>query len=126
MKNTEGKSVLVVDDSALMRMLIIKIIDGFMQGISVTEAVNGIDGITKMRAQDFDLVLTDMVMPEMDGLQMVNEIRRSLNNTVPVVIITTKGEEKERNLGLSHGADGYITKPVNARELREAVLRFLR
>lgn len=126
MKNIEGKSVLVVDDSALMRMLIIKIINRFMQGVSVTEAVNGIDGITKMRDQDFDLVLTDMVMPEMDGLQMVSEIRRSLNNTVPVVIITTKGEEWERNLGLLHGADGYITKPVNARELREAVLRFLR
>ena len=67
-----------------------------------------------------------MVMPEMDGLQMIGRIRGSLNKTTPVVIITTKGEAGKRDLGLLQGADSYITKPVNAHELKKTVLRFLR
>ncbi|MDH4231965.1 MAG: response regulator [Nitrospirota bacterium] len=126
MEDRGRKNVLVVDDSALMRMLISMTIKKNIQGIAVTEAVNGADAITKMQDQDFDLILTDMVMPGMDGLQMVSAIRDSVSKTIPIVIITTKGEARERDLGLLHGADSYITKPVNAHELKETVLKFLK
>lgn len=126
MKALSGKHILVVDDSALMRMLISVTMKKFMREVTVTEAVNGVDAITKMQNQDFDLILTDMVMPEMDGLRMIREIRGTMNKTVPIVFVTTKGEEGERELGLSLGADSYITKPVNPHELIGTVLRFLK
>lgn len=125
MKDLNVIKVLVVDDSATMRMLISLIIRKTMHGITVTEAVNGLDALTKMQEHEFDLVLTDMVMPEMDGLQMIDRIRRSLKKAIPIVMVTSKGEEKERDIGLSHGADDYIVKPVNPRHLKETVTKLL-
>lgn len=125
MTDLKRKSILVVDDSATMRMFIAMAIKKVIEGVTVTEAVNGVDALAKMQDHDFDLVLTDMVMPEMDGAQMIGKIRGSLNKTIPIVIITTKGEERERDFGISSGADSYLTKPVNVYNLKETVLRFL-
>lgn len=124
MENCEKKRVLVVDDSATMRMLISVTLRNVLSGLSVTEAENGADALEKLQGQNFDLVLTDMNMPEMDGAQLIREIRGS-SKDIPIAVITTKGEEKDRDFGLSLGADGYITKPVKGNELREIVLRFL-
>ena len=125
MTDLDGKNILIVDDSAVMRMLISIIIRKTAKLVNITEAVNGIDAITKMREQDFDLVLTDIAMPEMDGLQMVRTMRNSLNKTVPVVIITSKGKTGEKELGLRQGANGYITKPLDTHALKKVVLDFL-
>ena len=78
-----------------------------------------------MQTQDVDLVLTDMMMPEMNGLQLIENIRKLLNKDVPIIVITTKGEEENRELGLSLGANGYITKPVSGNKLKDEVLKFL-
>jgi two-component system chemotaxis response regulator CheY len=126
MMGTTEKRILVVDDSATMRMFIAMAIKKVIGGITVTEAVNGVDALAKMQNHDFDLVLTDMMMPEMNGAQMIGKIRGSLNKTIPIVIITTKGEERERDFGISIGADSYLTKPLNAYELKDTVLRFLK
>lgn len=119
------KNILLVDDSSVMRMFLSTLIRKTLPGITIVEAVNGLDALEKLKDQDFDLVLTDMIMPEMDGVQLIEEIRRGLNKRIPIVIITTKGEEGERERGLSIGADGYLTKPIDGYELKETVLKFL-
>lgn len=119
------KSVLVVDDSATMRMYLSMTIKKFMGGLSVSEAVDGAEAVAKMENRDFDLVLTDIVMPQMDGIHLVDTMRRSFNRSTPIVVVTTKGEEKERDAALSLGANAYIAKPVNVQKLREIVLKFL-
>ena len=121
----KNKKILIVDDSATMRMFLCMSIKKTAAGVSLTEAVNGVDAVEKLKKDDFDLVLTDINMPEMDGTQLVEKIRGSLNKNMPIIIITTEGEEKHRDLGLSLGANGYITKPVNSYELKETVARFL-
>jgi two-component system chemotaxis response regulator CheY len=125
MKGHAMKRILVVDDSATMRMLISFSLRKIVRGVDVTEAGNGLEALSKLEGEDFDLMLTDLMMPEMDGLQLIGRIR-SLRKTLPIVVITTKGEERERDAGLSQGADSYITKPVDPGELRETVLRYLR
>lgn len=95
------KSVLVVDDSATMRMYLSMTIKKFMGGLSVSEAVDGAEAVAKMENRDFDLVLTDIVMPQMDGIHLVDTMRRSFNRSTPIVVVTTKGEEKERDAALS-------------------------
>lgn len=126
MKDLGNKKILVVDDSALMRMFISVTLRKTLTNVTITEAENGADAIKKLDSQNFDLILTDMMMPEMNGLQLIENIRRVLNKDMPIIVITTKGEEKDRKLGLSLGANGYITKPVNGHNLREAVIKFLR
>lgn len=124
MENIERKKILVVDDSATMRMLISMTIRKVVPAF-ITEAVNGVDAIRKLETQDFDLVLTDITMPEMDGLQLINRIRKTMNKEIPIIIVSTRGEEKDRDLGISLGANGYITKPVNNLQLKEAISKFL-
>lgn len=121
----QAAKILVVDDSATMRMFLTMTLKRTFADISITEAENGVDAIKKMQTQDVDLVLTDMMMPEMNGLQLIENIRRLLNKDVPIIVITTKGEEKDRELGLSLGANGYITKPVSGHKLKDEVLKFL-
>lgn len=121
----ESPKILVVDDSATMRMFLSMTLKRVFADISITEAENGLDAIEKLRAQDVDIVLTDMMMPEMNGLQLIENIRKLLNKDVPIIVITTKGEEKDRELGLSLGANGYITKPVSGNKLKDEVLKFL-
>lgn len=121
----ESPKILVVDDSATMRMFLSMTLKRVFADISITEAENGADAIRKLQTQDVDIVLTDMMMPEMNGLQLIENIRKLLNKDVPIIVITTKGEEKDRELGLSLGANGYITKPVSGNKLKDEVLKFL-
>jgi CheY-like chemotaxis protein len=124
MFNLSDKSILVADDSSIMRMFLVMNLKRLLT-VNITEAVNGRDALTKLENGKFDLVLTDMNMPEMDGAELVRQVRMSLKSDVPIVIITTKGEKKDRELGMSLGASGYLTKPVNPAELIKTVLTYL-
>ena len=125
MKTHNIKNVLVVDDSATMRMLISMSIRKVRDSIRITEAESGLAALSRMKQQDFDLVFTDMQMPEMDGGSLIQRIREHVSKDLPIIIITTQGKEHARDLGLSKGANGYLTKPVNTHELRETVMRYL-
>jgi|APFre7841882630_1041343.scaffolds.fasta_scaffold83572_2 CheY-like chemotaxis protein len=124
MFNLADKAVLVVDDSTVMRMVIVMSLKRILS-VKITEAVNGRDALTKLENGTFDLLLTDMVMPEMDGAELIREVRNRLKNDIPIVVITTKGEEKDRNVGLSLGANSYLTKPVDLKALIKTTLKYL-
>ncbi len=124
MFNLSDKSILVTDDSAIMRMFLVMNLKRMVK-VTIAEAVNGVDALAKLKTGKFDLLLTDMNMPEMDGAQLVRHIRLGLKSDMPIVIITTKGEVKDREAGMSLGANSYLTKPVNPAELIKAVLKYL-
>ena len=118
-----AKTVLTVDDSASIRQMVAFTLK--QHGYDITEAVNGVEALQKLQQQDFDMVLTDIMMPEMDGIELIRKIRGPLNKKIPIIVISTKGREEDRDLGLSLGANGYITKPLKGQELTEAVTKFL-
>jgi two-component system chemotaxis response regulator CheY len=122
------KSVLVVDDSATFRQLLcmsLARLDGVSQS-KITEAVDGEDALDKLRQGHFDLVLTDIRMPRMDGLEFVRRVRNDLDRKdLPIIIISTKGAEEDIELGLSLGASGYLSKPISMVKLRELVTGLL-
>lgn len=124
MLHQENKSILIVDDSMIMRMVLTMNLKRLLR-TNISEAVNGLDAIKKLSAGPFDLILTDMNMPEMDGAGLIRYIRNELKSNVPIVIITTRGETKDRDLGMSLGANCYLTKPVNMVDLIRTVLGFL-
>src|SRR5262245_26477382 len=122
------KSLLVVDDSATFRQLLcmsLARLDGVSQS-HITEAVDGEDALSKLREGHFDLVLTDIRMPRMDGLEFVRRVRNDLNRKdLPIIIISTKGADEDIQLGLSLGASGYLSKPISMVKLRELVTGLL-
>jgi len=122
------KSLLVVDDSATMRQLLcmtLTRVEGITQA-NITEAFDGEDALDKVRSQNFDLVLTDIRMPRMNGLEFIRAVRSEMKGrTLPIIIISTKGADEDVKLGMSLGASGYLSKPISMPLLREMVLNFL-
>ncbi|HRE29037.1 MAG TPA: response regulator, partial [Anaerolineales bacterium] len=107
------KRILVVDDKANVRQLLSEYLTG--QGYQVETAVNGREALYAARHFTPDVILLDIMMPEMDGYAFLKEYRR--DRSVPVIIITAREEETDTVLGLELGADDYVIKPFRMREL---------
>ena len=124
----EKKSLLVVDDSATFRQLLcmsLSRVEG-IKGSEITEATDGQDALDKVKRGNFDLVLTDIRMPGMDGLEFVQRVRCELNRKdLPIIVISTKGVDEDIEKGMSVGASGYLTKPISMVQLRELVTSLL-
>jgi len=119
--------VLVVEDSPTMSQLL-KFTLRRIKGLEVVTASDGVDGLKKLSDAKYDLVLTDINMPLMDGLKLIGLVRgdgNGKNRSVPIVIITTEGEDEARKEGMALGATSYITKPINSREVIDTVIRCL-
>ena len=105
--------ILVVDDEArILNFLVTKL---KASGYEVITAVNGLEGLDQVRAQEPDLVVLDVLMPKMDGLEMLKQLRSF--SAIPVIVLTAKGADIDRIQGLQLGADDYLPKPFNPDEL---------
>jgi two-component system chemotaxis response regulator CheY len=122
--NLSDKSILVAEDSIIMRMYLVMNMRRMLR-VNITEAENGRDALAKLMNGKFDLLLTDMNMPEMGGAELVRFVRNGLKSDMPIVIITTMGESKDRDLGMRLGANAYLTKPVDVKELIKTILNNL-
>jgi len=106
--------ILVVEDSPTMRQLISFALKR-MKGIEIVEAADGVEGLKKLNSGAFNLIITDINMPVMDGLKLISLVRRDVKyRTIPIMIITTEGGAEDRERALALGADAYITKPIQA------------
>jgi two-component system chemotaxis response regulator CheY len=112
---------LVVEDSPTMRQLITFALKR-IPGSKVIEANDGIDALKKLSTQVFDIILTDINMPIMDGLKLVSMVRNDpVHKAIPIVIITTEGADEDRKRGLALGANAYIAKPIQTADLLNVV-----
>ena len=120
-----NKNLLVVDDSATTRMLISLTLE--KEGAyNITAVTSGKEAIDKLGDQSVDCVLTDINMPHMNGLELIAYIRSKHSNPkVPIIVITTMGEEKSRDEGLAKGANAYLTKPISGPKLVSLVKELL-
>ena len=109
-------NILTVDDSASIRMTTKITLTG--AGYSVTEAVDGQDGLTKAKAGNYDLIVTDLNMPNMNGLEMIRALRQSPAHTgVPIIFLTTESDAEMKSQAKAAGAPGWITKPFDPEQL---------
>jgi len=116
------KTLLVVDDKATVRQLLRDYL--VEQGFNVVTATNGREALYTARHENPDAILLDLMMPEMDGYEFLQQYRRE--RSVPVIIITAREEESDAVLGLELGADDYVVKPFRMRELAARVRAVLR
>ena len=105
--------ILVVDDEANIRELIKKYAS--FEGYEVFEAVDGMDAVEKVSNNDYDIIVMDVMMPELDGFSAVKEIRK-IKNT-PIIMLSARGEEYDRLHGFDLGIDDYVVKPFSPKEL---------
>ncbi|OLP42660.1 response regulator [Rhizobium oryziradicis] len=109
-------NILTVDDSASIRMTTKIALTN--AGYKVTEAVDGLDGLNKAKSAQFDLIVTDLNMPNMNGLAMIEALRKSPAHTgIPIIFLTTESDAAMKTRAKAAGATGWITKPFDADQL---------
>jgi two-component system KDP operon response regulator KdpE len=122
MRSSANKLILAVDDNAKMTRFIRMNLE--LEGYRVSEASSGMEALDKTREELPDLVLLDVMMPDMDGFETLRHLREI--SSVPVIMLTVKNEEEDKVRGLELGADDYVTKPFSPRELSSRIKALLR
>ncbi|MBI3130132.1 MAG: response regulator [Acidobacteria bacterium] len=119
----EGTHVLLVEDNLLTARMIRSRLE--MEGLTVLEAHNGLEGLEIIRTQRVDLVSTDLMMPAMDGFRLIQEIRDMPppKGKVPVLVVSSNQNEQDMVRCLAAGADDYITKPISPQVFIERMWR---
>lgn len=119
------KKILTVDDSASMRAMVVFTLKA--QGFDVTEAVDGQDGLTKAQAGEFDLIISDVNMPIMDGIEFIGKARQLPQyKYTPILMLTTESGLDKKTEGKAAGATGWIVKPFDPQKLVAVVNKVLK
>jgi two-component system, chemotaxis family, chemotaxis protein CheY len=117
--------VMVVEDSSAMRGLIASVL-GEIDDCHVIEAPTGYEALRRLPREAVNLVVTDINMPDINGLELLSFIRKNRNfDAVPVLVVTTEGSERDREKALALGADAYLVKPFEPGELRDLAAKLL-
>lgn len=114
--------ILIIEDENRIREMLKEYLEN--EGFKITEAADGAEGLEKFKASEFDMIILDVMLPKVDGWSVCREIRRT--SSIPVMMLTARGEEYDRLFGFELGVDDYIVKPFSPKELvarMKAVLR---
>jgi len=119
------KRILVTEDSATMRSLLISTIES-CGDYEVVEASSGFEALRLLPREKVDLIITDINMPDINGLELISYVRKSANYTkTPLFIISTEGREKDVEKGLALGANEYLVKPIDPGRLQELIVKYI-
>ena len=120
----ERKKILLVDDSNTILMMEKMILN--KSNYTMVTASNGEEAVTKAESEKPDLILMDVIMPKMDGFEACRRIRLSAaTSTIPIIMVTTRGEELNVETGYQAGCTDYVTKPINSTELMSKLRNYL-
>jgi two-component system chemotaxis response regulator CheY len=118
--------VLIVEDSDSTRSMMRTIVEDLGEEYLVFDARNGFEALRMLPSEEFQLILTDINMPDINGLELINFVKTNDRyKHIPMIIVSTERTEEDRKRGLELGADAYITKPFKPEELQETVRRVL-
>ncbi|MCB9723467.1 MAG: response regulator [Spirochaetaceae bacterium] len=118
--------ILIVEDSATMRSLLASSLEGLETPVKIVEAESGFEALRLLPRESFDLVVTDINMPDINGLELVSFIKNNPQYAaIPLVIVSTEGSDRDRDKGLGLGADAYVVKPFDPEQLRRVVVDLL-
>jgi two-component system chemotaxis response regulator CheY len=112
--------ILIVEDSATMRSLLASTLEELDVPVKITEASSGFEALRFLPREQYDLVVTDINMPDINGLELVSFVKNNEKyRGIPLVIVSTEGSERDRDKGLGLGADAYLVKPFDPDALRQ-------
>lgn len=120
------KSVLIVEDSATTRAMIRAVIEDMEEDFTALEASTGFEALKLLPQGSFDLIITDINMPDVNGLELIHFVKTNPNyQHIPMVIVTTERSSEDKDRGLALGASAYITKPFTSEQLQEVIAKIL-
>ena len=115
-----GKRVMTVDDSATVRQVLHMTLEE--AGYDVVEAVDGADALEKLSEKSVDMLVTDLNMPKVDGIDLIQQVRQKPGNRfMPIIMLTTESQPEKKSAGKTAGASGWITKPFRPEQLLAVV-----
>jgi two-component system chemotaxis response regulator CheY len=118
--------ILIVEDSPTMRSLLASSLEDLDTPVKIVEAQSGFEALRFLPRESFDLVVTDINMPDINGLELVSFIKNNGKYaSIPLVIVSTEGSDRDRDKGLRLGADAYLVKPFDPEALRQVVTDLL-
>ena len=118
--------ILIVEDSATMRTLLASSLEELDTPVKIDEASSGFEALRELPRTQYDLVVTDINMPDINGLELVSFLKSNdAYRAIPLVIVSTEGSERDRDKGLELGADAYLVKPFEPEDLRRVALDLL-
>ena len=119
------KTILIVEDSSTTRALIRAVIDE-LGDFETVEAATGFEALKILPQQQYDLIITDINMPDINGLELINFLRSNVRYShVPIIIVSTERSEEDKKRGMALGASAYVTKPFKSVELQETIKKIL-
>ncbi|BDV42576.1 response regulator [Geotalea uraniireducens] len=119
------KKILVAEDSATMRSLLVETVES-LGGFQAIEAASGFEALRLLPREALDLIITDINMPDINGLELVSFVRQSdIYRHIPIFIVSTEGSQRDRDKGLALGANEYVVKPFDPRQLQELIVKYL-
>lgn len=119
-----NKKILIIDDSAVFR----KIVSVHLKSaqFDLVEAIDGMDALNKLKSEKVDLIVSDMNMPNMDGITFIKNVKEDPNNKfTPIIMLTTESQEEKKKEGMQAGARAWLTKPFNPEELVNTIKKML-
>jgi two-component system chemotaxis response regulator CheY len=112
--------ILIVEDSPTMRALLVSALEELDRPVKITEVASGFEALRELPRVAYDLILTDINMPDINGLELVSFVRNNAAyRAIPLVIVSTEGSERDRDKGLRLGADAYLVKPFAPETLQQ-------
>jgi len=120
-----GRPILIAEDSAVTRAFLVSTLEE-MEDFEIVEASTGFEALKQLPRRKFSLIITDINMPDINGLELINFVKNNINyRGIPLIVVTTEGAERDRQKGLALGADEYLVKPVDPQLLQAAVRKHL-
>jgi two-component system chemotaxis response regulator CheY len=119
------KTILIVEDSSTTRALIRAVIDE-LGDFETVEASSGFEALKMLPQQEYDLIITDINMPDINGLELINFVKSNPRYShVPIIIVSTERSEEDKKRGMALGATAYVSKPFKSLELQEAIQKII-
>ncbi len=121
-----GKPILIAEDSAVTRAFLVSTLEE-LDDFEVVEASTGFEALKQLPRRKFELIITDINMPDINGLELINFVKTNVNyRGIPLIVVTTEGSERDRQKGMALGADEYLVKPINTDELQTLIRKYLK
>ena len=112
--------ILIVEDSLTMRALLVSALEDLEGSPKISEVESGFEALRQLPRESYDLILTDINMPDINGLELVSFVKTNeAYRSIPLIIVSTEGSDRDRDKGMSLGADAYVVKPFDPEDLRQ-------
>ena len=112
--------ILIVEDSPTMRALLVSALEDLEGPLKITEVESGFEALRQLPRESYDLILTDINMPDINGLELVSFVKtNAAYRLIPLIIVSTEGSERDRDKGMGLGAEAYLVKPFDPDDLRQ-------